>query len=176
MRLLLATAIFLSVITFGACSALSPVPQTNKLARDEAQKMVNEAENAYTSGTEQMDEIFAKEMGKNKLAAVKSNKSKFEQAAANFKIAKEKFAQASIKFKEALNGGNDFDSALHARYAMLRKAYDKWSQLSEVQMQLAGEAINIQDIKSFLDKTAPLEEKAKTLNKEVNAGIEAASK
>ena len=71
-----------------------------------------------------------------------------------------------------MNGGSAYQSKLHLKFYYLGEAYKKWSELADVEMQLAQEAINIKDIKSFLSKTGELEEKAKKLNEEVNRNIE----
>lgn len=101
------TAILLGLFST-ACGVLNSEPLPNMRAADEANKFVDEAEQAYKNAGSQMKAIFAAPIGKDKLASIKEKKPKFEQAAADFKIAKEKFAQASAKFKEALNG--DFHS------------------------------------------------------------------
>lgn len=170
--ILLVISMILLAMFLSACGGvLSYEPQTNKQAADEAHKFVMEAEKTYKSASSQMDAIFAEPIGKDKLASIKEKKPKFEQAAADFKIAKEKFSQASAKFNEALNGGNNWDSELHLKFFYLSEAYKKWSELADVETQLAQQAINIKDIKSFLSKTGELEEKAKKLNEEVNRKI-----
>lgn len=116
-----------------------------------------------------MEAILAEPVGKDRLASIKKKKPKFEQVAADYKLAKEKFAQASAKFKEAMNGGKGLDSELHPRFSKISGAYQKWSELAEVDTQLAEEAIKIKDINSFLSKTGELQTKAKKLHEEVNA-------
>ncbi len=164
------TAILLGLFST-ACGVLNSEPPPNMRSADEANKFVGEAEQAYKNASGQMKAIFAEPVGKDRLASIKEKKSKFERAAADFKIAKEKFAQASAKFKEALNGGKPYDSELHLKFQKLSEAYQKWSELAEVETQLAEEAINVKDINSFLSKTKELEAKAQKLNDETNAKI-----
>lgn len=167
----LGISMILLAMFLSACGVLSSEPRTNKQAAEEAHKFVDEAEKTFESGRSQMDAVFAEPIGKDKLASIKEQKPKFEQAAADFKIAKEKFSQASAKYNEALNGGHNWDSKLHLKFFYLSEAYKTWSELADVETQLAQEAINIKDIKSFLSKTGELEEKAKKLNEEVNQKI-----
>ena len=56
---------------------------------------------------------------------------------ADFKTATEKFKMASAKFDEALNGGTRGDSPLHTKFACLRDASKKWSEMAEVENQAA---------------------------------------
>ena len=171
-NILLGISMILPAMFLSACGVFRSEPLTNTQARVEADKFVEEAETAYKSASSQMDAIFAEPVGKDKLASIKEKKPKFEQAAADFKIAKDKFSLASAKFNEAMNGGSAYQSKLHLKFYYLSQAYKKWSELADVEMQLAQEAINIKDIKSFLSKTGELEEKAKKLNEEVNQKIE----
>lgn len=164
------TAILLGLFST-ACGVLNSEPLPNMRTADEANKFVVEAEQSYKNADGQMKAIFAEPVGKDKLASIKEKKPKFEQAAADFKIAKDKFAQASAKFKEALNGGKGWESGLHLRFEKLSEAYQKWSELAEVEAQLAEETINIKDINSFLSKTKELETKAQKLNEEADAKI-----
>ena len=172
-NILLGISMILLAMFLSACGGVfSPEPRTNKQSASSANKFVEEAETAYKGASSQMDTIFDEPIGKDKLASTKEKKPKFEKAAADFKITKEKFSKASAKFNEALNGGNNWGSELYLKFFYLSEAYKKWSELADVEMQLAQEAINIKDIKSFLSKTGELEEKAKKLNEELNRKIE----
>jgi hypothetical protein len=164
--------ILLTLVLWGAIlAACNFEPDINKQARAEAAKFVDEAEKSYISATEQMDAVFAEPPGADKLASLKSRKPKLEEAAAGFKKAQEKFEMASAKFNEALNGGKSADSSLHNKFERLRNAYKKWSELAAVDYQIAQEAINIKDIKSFLSKNEELEARAKKLREQVDAEI-----
>jgi hypothetical protein len=145
--------------------------EINYQARREAADFVDEAMKAYQSATDQMDQIFDEPPGADKLVAMKSRKPRFEQAAADFKVAKEKFGFASAKFNEALNGGNRGDSVLHHKCERLSIAYKKWSELADVDNQIAEEAINIKDTKLVLNKIKELEAKAEKLSLEVDTEI-----
>ncbi len=182
MKKRLVLSMFLLLALLSACSSraindsIDPMPEPDMKAAEEANRLVGEAEKVFVNATAQMKAIFSESLGRDKLASIREKKPRFELAAVDFKKAKEQFNLASAKFKEAMNGKGKYDSPMHLKFSQLSDAYEKWSELAEVEFQLSQEAINIQDLNSFLANTGELEEKAKTLNDEVNKKIEMSRK
>ena len=162
----------LTGLIMSACG--SDGPGTNDQARKEAADLVTEAETAYVSASGKMNAIFKESPGANKVAFMKGKKAQFEEVSSGFKTAAEKFEMASAKFDRALNGGRSGDSPLHTRFARLRDAYKKFSELAAVENQVAREAINIKDVESFLTKLKTLELKMDELRKEVDSQMSSA--